>query len=856
MPVLLTATFLENEFCLNRTEGRGIHCSLNCTTPECPVLERHPLLYTLVKQICDRNNETSHWLEICMYKIERQQVDSNISHGIKHSQNTLLCTSMNCLQKSIYGVCFTILLSSFPKQSVPISYMNQSHLLNIELPALKTHGLCVYAHNEHKQDSHYCVQYYLIARSEMFFINSLCKYNQFRCEDGSCISQNSILDGSADCFKGSDEIPPFVGFHVCASPFCQCDQGEKFFQCASKGCIHWNKVCDGNIHCTDASDELYCLDNYQMRSESNSFTKNFDMSAGTRSLVSNNQSSEYILCKLGYPDKFHISGLCIYEFDHNGMMRHCSDGAHLLFCAELECSGYYKCPISYCIPVFSVCDSKLDCPNGEDEDGCHGNLTCPGMLKCKGGGCVHQKDVCNGHVDCSPHGDDEYRCEWVDCPEECLCNGPTMSCKTSGHLKISVDKHLLLQVNGSSTVVPYILNAHHLFRFNISWLNIEMLRPRSFYTFMNLRHLDLSNNKITVVTTFSFVGLINLVDLYLAGNPIKVLQSDAFSGLQSLILLNLTDLGIKTIHVNAFRLSRIVTIDLSRNKMTTLSLKMVQDLSDTRNMLLMGNNIKRVEPTKKSLVRTPKIILNTTQQYLYCWEHLFSGHNITIFYTLCNISKPHVDVVISILLLIFAIILYVVVVRFGNKTFISTSNLQITLTNLVIMTGLLMGTYVLLLTFKITLFDRTYEIHKLNGAKHRFCNIIAAMQISTSVSTAVFHFFRTMHFLHVVTRPQGERWNTKRILIFASFLSMLVVLLSVYSVYDFFVLADVGPYCSILLHSPIRPVSMVLISTGVACVTYFGGLLQRNVSEIYLFIYCHLYSAFPIVQCSNMLQRL
>ena len=45
----------------------------------------------------------------------------------------------------------------------------------------------------------------------------------------------------------------------------------------------------------------------------------------------------------------------------------------------------------------------------------------------------------------------------------------------------------------------------------------------------------------------------------------------------------------------------------------------------------------------------------------------------------------------------------------------------------------------------------------------------------------------------------------------------------------------------------IWPRMVSFMDTWNKLVTYFGGLLWRNVSEIYLFIYCHIYSAFPIV---------
>ena len=61
--------------------------------------------------------------------------------------------------------------------------------------------------------------------------------------------------------------------------------------------------------------------------------------------------------------------------------------------------------------------------------------------------------------------------------------------------------------------------------------------------------------------------------------------------------------------------------------------------------------------------------------------------------------------------------------------------------------------------------------------------------------------------------------------------------------------------CALVYELPGDISSWALGSIRHKIVTYFRGLLPWNVSEMYLFIYCHLYSAFPIVQCSNMLQK-
>ena len=46
------------------------------------------------------------------------------------------------------------------------------------------------------------------------------------------------------------------------------------------------------------------------------------------------------------------------------------------------CSDTYKCRGNFCLPFRRVCDGVIDCPLGDDEEGCH-NYACVGMAKCR-----------------------------------------------------------------------------------------------------------------------------------------------------------------------------------------------------------------------------------------------------------------------------------------------------------------------------------------------------------------------------------------------------------------------------------------------------------------------------------------
>lgn len=79
----------------------------------------------------------------------------------------------------------------------------------------------------------------------LFVFYAACRDNEFRCNDGTCISSRLKCDRRQDCRDGSDEADCTV-----------CRPGE--FQCLTGECINQNRKCDRHIDCRDASDEADC----------------------------------------------------------------------------------------------------------------------------------------------------------------------------------------------------------------------------------------------------------------------------------------------------------------------------------------------------------------------------------------------------------------------------------------------------------------------------------------------------------------------------------------------------------------------------------------------------------------------
>ncbi|KAF7240343.1 Low-density lipoprotein receptor-related protein 1 [Varanus komodoensis] len=164
-----------------------------------------------------------------------------------------------------------------------------------------------------------------------------CAPTEFRCRDGTCISNSSRCNQQIDCEDASDEMNCSVRKSKCPA---------NFFACSSGRCIPMTWTCDKENDCENGEDETHCN-------------------------------------KFCFPVKFECNNhRCISKQWVCDGTDDCGDGSdedHR--CRHTTCAaGSFQCPNTYvCVPQHWLCDGDKDCADGDDESlaaGCFAK-SCP-----------------------------------------------------------------------------------------------------------------------------------------------------------------------------------------------------------------------------------------------------------------------------------------------------------------------------------------------------------------------------------------------------------------------------------------------------------------------------------------------
>ncbi|XP_052577719.1 leucine-rich repeats and immunoglobulin-like domains protein 1 isoform X1 [Peromyscus californicus insignis] len=114
-------------------------------------------------------------------------------------------------------------------------------------------------------------------------------------------------------------------------------------------------------------------------------------------------------------------------------------------------------------------------------------------------------------------------------------------------------------------------------------------------SYLSLEVLDLSLNNITEIRSSCFPNGLRVRELNLASNRISSLESGAFDGLsRSLLTLRLSKNRITQLPVKAFKLPRLIQLDLNRNRIRLIEGLTFQGLDSLEVLKLQRNNISKL----------------------------------------------------------------------------------------------------------------------------------------------------------------------------------------------------------------------------------------------------------------------
>ncbi len=465
-----------------------------------------------------------------------------------------------------------------------------------------------------------------VCATDLLLSNATCLHFQFSCTDKSCILAHYACDGRKDCLDGSDEescndvcvfhhhVPGRTDvdncYRDCFPTNCTC--AALYYQCRSSGgCIPASTLCDGNADCVDGEDEMECYERETDSGVTPVLPEMFTCDNGTRlpqtrvndlvpdcpggrgedeprlhlhwsggdseetdSTGNNSCPLTYTQCIKGLPATcYPRHKICVYEVESETLyIKHCRNGAHLDNCSNHECPSMYKCSHSYCVPYHYVCNGRIDCPHGEDENHCT-QLNCPGLLRCRYDGiCVHPNNIGDAITDCLASNDDEALLGVDKCPKTCKCLGNAVTCLKLDHNLLKSLWHSIKKISIEEQIESNLcLKFPQLLMLNLSMNGISSELFPKFCTLPHLTWLSLARNAIHALVIDNFRGLSNLRTLELQYNPIQTIQPFSFSPLNSLRTLNLSHTKLRRIGQGFFYgLENLVTVDLSHNPITDL----------------------------------------------------------------------------------------------------------------------------------------------------------------------------------------------------------------------------------------------------------------------------------------------
>ena len=531
-----------------------------------------------------------------------------------------------------------------------------------------------------------CSHSILVTNSSCLDGHAMCKdgtciLSHYFCDGRpDCTDESDELDCSHVCSFPSGYNGDPNCYTSCVSPECECH--DLYFSCVLGGCVPWSRVCNALPDCPNGEDEQICgvlNGNSQniLFAETHFRDKAWGQLEEGRYTCRNGPNISHVLvddlvpdcpeqddeeiyytflkngssptfftdkvlckepdattCEKNYRDVCYPRHLhCIHEELASREIRKwsagtetCRNGAHLKDCEKHSCPSFFKCPSAFCIPVYAICNGKVDCPNGEDEEHCQ-KISCPGFLLCRNDRlCVQPHDVWSGNIKCPVSMDDKALRYTGKCPGQCECLGNAIMCTNTitldlPELPVTIRKLIISSTQFAMDKLEWGGDLVTLLHLQITFCNISSVKWKHFRRSRFLHWLILRNNIITFLPSGLFQGLNRAKYIDVGHNMISELQPHSFEGVGNVQILKLDFNKLTLITPCTFKEMRsLTTLDLSNNYLTNLGDNVFcEPQSVITELYLGGNRLRQVDKRIFESHMQNLLYLNTTPLQICCF---------------------------------------------------------------------------------------------------------------------------------------------------------------------------------------------------------------------------------------------
>ena len=198
--------------------------------------------------------------------------------------------------------------------------------------------------------------------------------------------------------------------------------------------------------------------------------------------------------------------------------------------------------------------------------------------------------------------DDEFMCDHSICPDSCTCLDGSYDCSRARltYLPATTPDVIALIVSYNHLVNISMITCEQMYKFDVSYNNIQSLGLQTFINCVKLHFLDLSRNNIRHISRGHFIRLNYLVLFNISHNPLVSIGEQSFKGLY---------------------LVRRFSIQFSDNKLVTLPDCIFSDMLHLTQLTLVSGTIREFDDnTLCKLAHLEKLIIQNSTIYYNNWQ--------------------------------------------------------------------------------------------------------------------------------------------------------------------------------------------------------------------------------------------